>query len=119
MEASAKKFLALDTNLILDLAGKKDFAHESKEEKLIRFNWLSCRKLSKSGSFSACRQLTTCRNNTLNRVRDGQLYVLTPQRPRPGPHPASSTFFVSVPPSQQGAGGRASDSKLPEDADVA
>jgi predicted nucleic acid-binding protein len=32
MEASPKKSLALDTNLLLDLAGEKDFAHEFKEE---------------------------------------------------------------------------------------
>ncbi|HEV7927198.1 MAG TPA: type II toxin-antitoxin system VapC family toxin [Verrucomicrobiae bacterium] len=32
MEASPKKTLALDTNLLLDLAGEKDFAHEFKEE---------------------------------------------------------------------------------------
>ena len=32
MVASPKKSLALDTNLLLDLAGKKDFAHEFKEE---------------------------------------------------------------------------------------
>lgn len=32
MAASQKKSLALDTNLLLDLAAKKDFAHEFKEE---------------------------------------------------------------------------------------
>ena len=32
MAASAKKSLALDTNLLLDLAGEEDFAHEFKEE---------------------------------------------------------------------------------------
>ena len=32
MAASSKKSLALDTNLLLDLAGEKDFAHEFKEE---------------------------------------------------------------------------------------
>src|ERR1035437_2950601 len=32
MVASAKKSLALDTNLLLDLAEDKDFAHEFKEE---------------------------------------------------------------------------------------
>jgi predicted nucleic acid-binding protein len=32
MAASPKKSLELDTNLLLDLAGKKDFAHEFKEE---------------------------------------------------------------------------------------
>ena len=32
MAASPKKSLALDTNLLLDLAGKKDFAHEFNEE---------------------------------------------------------------------------------------
>jgi hypothetical protein len=32
MAASPKKSLALDTNLLLDLAGDKDFAHEFKEE---------------------------------------------------------------------------------------
>ncbi|MDD5141009.1 MAG: PIN domain-containing protein [Verrucomicrobiales bacterium] len=32
MAASPKKSLALDTNLLLDLAGKKDFAHEFKDE---------------------------------------------------------------------------------------
>ena len=32
MAASPKKALALDTNLLLDLAGEKDFAHEFKEE---------------------------------------------------------------------------------------
>ena len=32
MAASPKKSLALDTNLLLDLAGGKDFAHEFKEE---------------------------------------------------------------------------------------
>jgi predicted nucleic acid-binding protein len=32
MAASPKKSLALDTNLLLDLTGKKDFAHEFKEE---------------------------------------------------------------------------------------
>ena len=32
MAASLKKSLALDTNLLLDLAGEKDFAHEFKEE---------------------------------------------------------------------------------------
>jgi predicted nucleic acid-binding protein len=32
MAASPKKSLALDTNLLLDLAGEKDFAHDSKEE---------------------------------------------------------------------------------------
>lgn len=32
MAASPKKLLALDTNLLLDLAGEKDFAHEFKEE---------------------------------------------------------------------------------------
>ncbi len=32
MVASPKKALALDTNLLLDLAGEKDFAHEFKEE---------------------------------------------------------------------------------------
>ena len=32
MVASPKKSLALDTNLLLDLAGEKDFAHEFKEE---------------------------------------------------------------------------------------
>ncbi len=32
MAAGPKKSLALDTNLLLDLAEKKDFAHESKEE---------------------------------------------------------------------------------------
>ena len=32
MVASPKKSLALDTNLLLDLAGDKDFAHEFKEE---------------------------------------------------------------------------------------
>ena len=32
MVASQKKSLALDTNLLLDLAGEKDFAHEFKEE---------------------------------------------------------------------------------------
>jgi predicted nucleic acid-binding protein len=32
MAASPKKSLALDTNLLLDLAGEKDFAHEFKEE---------------------------------------------------------------------------------------
>jgi predicted nucleic acid-binding protein len=32
MEASPKKTLALDTNLLLDLAGEKDFAHEFREE---------------------------------------------------------------------------------------
>lgn len=32
MAASPKKSLALDTNLLLDIAGKKDFAHEFKEE---------------------------------------------------------------------------------------
>ena len=32
MGASPKKSLALDTNLLLDLAGEKDFAHEFKEE---------------------------------------------------------------------------------------
>ena len=31
MAASPKKSLALDTNLLLDLAGEKDFAHEFKE----------------------------------------------------------------------------------------
>ena len=32
MAASPKKSLALDTNLLLDLSGEKDFAHEFKEE---------------------------------------------------------------------------------------
>ena len=32
MAASPKKSLALDTNLLLDLAGERDFAHEFKEE---------------------------------------------------------------------------------------
>ena len=32
MVASPKKALALDTNLLLDLAGEEDFAHEFKEE---------------------------------------------------------------------------------------
>jgi predicted nucleic acid-binding protein len=32
MVASPKKSLALDTNLLLDLAGEKDFAHEFKDE---------------------------------------------------------------------------------------
>ena len=32
MAASQKKSLALDTNLLLDLAGEKNFAHEFKEE---------------------------------------------------------------------------------------
>jgi predicted nucleic acid-binding protein len=32
MAASQKQSLALDTNLLLDLAGEKDFAHEFKEE---------------------------------------------------------------------------------------
>ena len=32
MATSPKKSLALDTNLLLDLAGEKDFAHEFKEE---------------------------------------------------------------------------------------
>lgn len=32
MAASQKKSLALDTNLLLDLAAEKDFAHEFKEE---------------------------------------------------------------------------------------
>ena len=32
MAARPKKSLALDTNLLLDLAGEKDFAHEFKEE---------------------------------------------------------------------------------------
>ncbi len=32
MAPSPKKLLALDTNLLLDLAGEKDFAHEFKEE---------------------------------------------------------------------------------------
>ena len=32
MAASPKKSLALDTNLLLDLAGEKDFAHEFREE---------------------------------------------------------------------------------------
>ena len=32
MAASPKKSLALDTNVLLDLAAKKDFAHEFKEE---------------------------------------------------------------------------------------
>ena len=32
MAVSPKKSLALDTNLLLDLAGEKDFAHEFKEE---------------------------------------------------------------------------------------
>lgn len=32
MAASPKKSLALDTNVLLDLAGEKDFAHEFKEE---------------------------------------------------------------------------------------
>jgi len=32
MAASPKKSLALDTNLLLDLAGEKDFAHDFKEE---------------------------------------------------------------------------------------
>lgn len=32
MVASQKKSLALDTNLLLDLAGEKDFAHEFREE---------------------------------------------------------------------------------------
>jgi len=32
MAASPKKSLALDTNLLLDLAGEKNFAHEFKEE---------------------------------------------------------------------------------------
>jgi predicted nucleic acid-binding protein len=32
MAASPKKSLALDTNLLLDLAGEKDFAHEFKDE---------------------------------------------------------------------------------------
>lgn len=32
MVASPKKSLALDTNLLLDLSGKKDFAHEFREE---------------------------------------------------------------------------------------
>ena len=32
MATSPKKSLALDTNLLLDLAGQKDFAHEFKEE---------------------------------------------------------------------------------------
>jgi len=32
MAASPKKSLALDTNLLLDLAGEQDFAHEFKEE---------------------------------------------------------------------------------------
>jgi hypothetical protein len=32
MAASQKKSLALDTNLLLDLAGEKDFAHEFREE---------------------------------------------------------------------------------------
>jgi hypothetical protein len=32
MVASPKKSLALDTNLLLDLAGNKDFAHEFKDE---------------------------------------------------------------------------------------
>jgi hypothetical protein len=32
MAASPTKSLALDTNLLLDLAGEKDFAHEFKEE---------------------------------------------------------------------------------------
>jgi predicted nucleic acid-binding protein len=36
MSASPKKSLALDTNLLLDLAGEKDFAHEFKEEFLSR-----------------------------------------------------------------------------------
>lgn len=32
MAASPKKSLALDTNLLLDLAGERDFAHEFREE---------------------------------------------------------------------------------------
>jgi len=32
MAASPRKSLALDTNLLLDLAGEKDFAHEFAEE---------------------------------------------------------------------------------------
>jgi predicted nucleic acid-binding protein len=32
MATSPKKSLALDTNLLLDLAGEMDFAHEFKEE---------------------------------------------------------------------------------------
>ena len=32
MVASPKKSLALDTNLLLDFAGEKDFAHEFREE---------------------------------------------------------------------------------------
>ena len=32
MAASSKKSLALDTNLLLDLAGEQDFAHDFKEE---------------------------------------------------------------------------------------
>ncbi len=32
MVGSPKKSLALDTNILLDLAAKKDFAHEFKEE---------------------------------------------------------------------------------------
>ena len=32
MAASPKKLLALDTNLLLDLAAGKDFAHEFKDE---------------------------------------------------------------------------------------
>ncbi len=32
MAASQKKSLALDTNLLLDLAGEKDFAQELKEQ---------------------------------------------------------------------------------------
>jgi hypothetical protein len=32
MAASPKKSLALDTNLLLDLAGEKDFAHDFKEQ---------------------------------------------------------------------------------------
>src|SRR5258708_33447262 len=36
MAVSPKKSLSLDTNLLLDLAGEKDFAHEFKEEFLSR-----------------------------------------------------------------------------------
>ena len=32
MVSSPKKQLALDSNLLLDLAGEKDFAHEFREE---------------------------------------------------------------------------------------
>jgi predicted nucleic acid-binding protein len=36
MAASPKKSLALDTNLLLDLAGEKDFAHDFKEQFISR-----------------------------------------------------------------------------------